>query len=486
MLLLFGGFKKQLIFKNINYYKFKKIGHSQNKAKKRKILHISAIILIFLIKAVLILKELIVFLATMIYKPLRSFFKLLFYKLIIRTYGFYLAFSKRMGWQNPINGFVAFVFSQKLVHVFVFITVLSLIFVNLSSKTRAYDLSVGAQDTILADLIKSDFSVTEEDEQLIVETFDREADISAVQQSYLDNLSAFRPQPRVTVNAESEESEETLTTTQDGASIVKPEIASTRITKRLREGNVNYTVRTGDTISTIAEEFEIGVSTILWENGLNAYSIIRPGDSLVILPSSGLTHKVASGDTIGKIAVKYKIEEESLRAANKLAADAKLAIGEKLFVPGGKKTTYVQSTPKTYTGFSAIKDLVKAPSAAPVAGNKMNWPTEGHRITQYYSWNHYAVDIGNKTGTPLYAADSGVIEVVGWGTGYGNQVLIDHDGGKKTRYAHLSKFYVKKGDKVTKGQTIGEMGSTGWSTGPHLHFEVIINGKKQNPLNYIK
>ena len=126
------------------------------------------------------------------------------------------------------------------------------------------------------------------------------------------------------------------------------------------------------------------------------------------------------------------------------------------------------------------------PNAAPTAGNKMNWPTVGHRITQYYTWKHYAVDIANKTGTPIYAADSGEIEVAGWGTGYGNQILIDHGGGKKTRYGHMSKFYVKKGDKVTKGQAIGEMGSTGWSTGPHLHFEVIINGVKQNPLNYIK
>ena len=228
MLLLFGSFKNQLIIKNINYYKFKKIGHSRNTAKKRKILHIGAVILIYLIKVVLIFKKIIFALIVLPAKPLLGFFKFLFYKPVIRIYGFYLALSKRMGWQNPINGFVAFVFSQKLVHVFVFIMVLSLVFVNLSSKTKAYDLSVGAQDTILADLIKSDFSVTEEDEQLIVEAFDKEADISAVQQSYLDNLSAFRPQPRATVGTESEESEEVMPTTQDGASIVKPEIASTK------------------------------------------------------------------------------------------------------------------------------------------------------------------------------------------------------------------------------------------------------------------
>jgi len=116
----------------------------------------------------------------------------------------------------------------------------------------------------------------------------------------------------------------------------------------------------------------------------------------------------------------------------------------------------------------------------------MNWPTVGHYITQYYSWRHQGLDIANKIGTPLYAADAGVIETAGWGRGYGNQIVINHGGGKKTRYAHLSKFYTKKGQKVDKGEAIGTMGSTGRSTGPHLHFEIIINNIKYNPLNYIR
>jgi len=116
----------------------------------------------------------------------------------------------------------------------------------------------------------------------------------------------------------------------------------------------------------------------------------------------------------------------------------------------------------------------------------MIWPTQGYRITQYYSWRHFAVDIANKRGTPIYATDTGVIQYVGWSIGYGYNIIIDHGGSKKTRYAHLSKFYVKTGQKVGKGESIGAMGSTGWSTGPHLHFEVIINGRKHNPLNYIR
>ena len=116
-----------------------------------------------------------------------------------------------------------------------------------------------------------------------------------------------------------------------------------------------------------------------------------------------------------------------------------------------------------------------------------SWPTAGHNITQYYSWRHTGIDIANKSGTAIYAADAGTVEIVGWNSGgYGNQIIIDHGGGKKTRYAHLSSFGVQAGETVSKGQYIGGMGSTGRSSGSHLHFEVIIDGKRYNPLNYVE
>jgi murein DD-endopeptidase MepM/ murein hydrolase activator NlpD len=98
------------------------------------------------------------------------------------------------------------------------------------------------------------------------------------------------------------------------------------------------------------------------------------------------------------------------------------------------------------------------------------------------------VDIGNKVGTPIYAADDGVVIISkgGWNGGYGNTIVIDHGGGKKTRYGHASKLFVKVGDRVEKGENIAAMGSTGRSTGPHLHFEVLVNGGRTNPLNYIR
>jgi len=395
-----------------------------------------------------------------------------------------LSLLKKLGWKGFSGDIFSFFLSQKLVHILVVIITALLIIINVTPKTRAGGFTERAHETILADLIRSEISGFEENEQLIVETFDKEAAITATHQSYLDNLGSFRAQPQINIGAIDEEEE--MPTIQGGGSIVKPEIVATKKTKRARTEIIEYIVLSGDTISTIAEEYEVSVSTILWENDLSAYSIIRPGDKLAILPQSGITHKIKKGETISSIAKNYKADEEKVLEANKLAKDATLQVGDKLVIPGGKKVSYTSYTPTTYTGFSAIIDAVKAPNAKPTAGNKMNWPTEGKRITQYYSWRHHAVDIANKTGTPIYSADAGTVEYVGWGTGYGNQIVIDHGGGKKTRYAHLSKFYVEKGDKASKGQTIAAMGSTGWSTGPHLHFEVIINGLKYNPLNYIK
>ena len=201
---------------------------------------------------------------------------------------------------------------------------------------------------------------------------------------------------------------------------------------------------------------------------------------------SGVSHTIKKGDSLNTIAKKYNVEEEKVMEANKLVKGDTLKIGQILMVPGGSKISQSSYISKTYTGFSAIKDIVKAPNAQAAVGNKMNWPTAATTITQYYSWRHHAVDIAGPIGTAIYASDAGTVELAGWGRGYGNQIVINHGGGKKTRYAHLSKFYVKNGDSVSKGQTIAAMGSTGWSTGPHVHFEVIINGRKYNPLNYIR
>ena len=128
-------------------------------------------------------------------------------------------------------------------------------------------------------------------------------------------------------------------------------------------------------------------------------------------------------------------------------------------------------------------------------GGDFRWPTAATLITSKYGWRtdpiskkrnmHTGVDIGAKKGASIYAANSGTVIVAGWSSkGYGNYVVIDHGGGKSTLYAHMSAIKTKKGAKVAKGDVIGLVGSTGWSTGPHLHFEILINGNHTNPMNY--
>lgn len=392
-----------------------------------------------------------------------------------------------MGWTKIGKGFFKFLFNQKLAHIFVIGLTIIFSFTNLTSKTKAVTTEERVHNTIIANLIESEFGSLEEDE-LIEELAEEELSSLSAPTSYLDNLTAVKDKPQAIMQSpdEKEAGEDTMSITQEGSAIIKPDIATTKKTKRPRTKIVFYTVMSGDSVSTIAEEFEVSVNTILWENNLSSYSLIRPGNELTILPTTGIAHKVVRGENLSSISKKYGIEEEKIIEANEIADAGKLTVGEKLIIPGGRKATYTSSAPASYTGLSAIIDLVKPGGTTPAVGNKMNWPTDGHRITQYYSWRHYGVDIANKVGTPIYAADAGVIETIGWSTGYGNTIIIDHGGGKKTRYAHLSKFYVKKGQKVGKGESIGAMGSTGWSTGPHLHFEIIIDGRKYNPLNYIR
>jgi len=441
-----------------------------------------ATVLVFLFGFLGIVKNFLFFLSRkIIFLPIRTIVRWFFYNVFIKIYLIYLSFLKKIGISGLGVNLFSILFNQKLVHVLVVILTISVMFVNLTSKTQADNQVNDIKDTIIAQLIKSEFSDLPEEDQLVIETFDKEAVITDIHQSYLDNLSAFKPQLKASLGEE-ETIDELL---DDKGSLVRRDQATTKISKKPREKIIKYIVQSGDTISTIAEEFDISVSTILWENELTAYSIIRPGKELDILPVSGITHVVKKGENVGILAKEYSVEEAELIKINKLENE-KLAIGQKVIIPGGKKV-YQSYTPKTYTGYTAIKELVTTPPASKVTlGNKMQWPTVGNRITQYYSWKHHGLDIANKIGTPLYAADSGVVEVVGWGTGYGNQILIDHGGGKKTRYAHCSKFYVSDGEKVKKGQAIAAMGSTGWSTGSHIHFEVIINGVKYNPLNYIR
>ena len=251
-----------------------------------------------------------------------------------------------------------------------------------------------------------------------------------------------------------------------------------------------HTVQTGETIGAIAEKYNISVVTILWSNNLSLRSYIRPGDELKILPVSGLIHKVVKGDTLSKIANLYDTNLEKIIEYNKLKADGSdIAIGEELIIPGGVKPTPVITYTAPVQKYTQLSNVAAPPpSVNAPAGSGWLWPTSVRRITQYYGWRHTGLDIGGPVGTPLYASKSGkvIMSQCGWNGGYGCYIIIDHGGGYQTLYGHASQLYVNYGDQVVQGQTIAAMGSTGRSTGPHVHFEVRVNGARLNPLQYIR
>lgn len=239
-----------------------------------------------------------------------------------------------------------------------------------------------------------------------------------------------------------------------------------------------YIVQKGDALSTIATNFGIGLNTLLWANKLTLTSYIRPGDKLTILPVSGVAHTVVKNDTLASIVKKYQGNEDKTIEFNHLADANDLQIGQVVIIPDGK-IIYVAPV-RTYDSGYAYTEKTYASSG------QLLWPTPtSKRITQYFSWRHPAIDIGLPTGSPVVAAESGTVLYAGWGTGYGYEVLIDH-GGFKTRYGHNSRLLVKTGNQVERGQQIAYSGNTGWSTGPHVHFEVYMSGVRKNPLLYAK
>lgn len=258
--------------------------------------------------------------------------------------------------------------------------------------------------------------------------------------------------------------------------LIKDGASKTSKTEEARIKITEYTIESGDTLYSIAKKFNISLNTVLWANKLTAFSTIRPGNKLMILPVSGIAHQIKKGDTISAIAKKYNVTADKILTYNQIISDDQLTIGQNLIVPGGE---IKKAAPSASTGLAA--NLRNKSNESNTQG--FIWPTTSRRITQYYSWRHPAIDIGGPMGSPIYAARAGKITKSGWGTGYGNYITIDHSDGTKTLYSHMSKLYAKVGEQVEQGAVIGAVGSTGWSTGPHVHFEIIINGKKINPLS---
>lgn len=235
---------------------------------------------------------------------------------------------------------------------------------------------------------------------------------------------------------------------------------------------ITYTVQPGDTLWSIARQFDLDIDTLRWCNPEIERNPDRiwVGQEILIPPRRGALHTVKPGETLESIAQKWGVAPEDIiyEPLNHLRRPYELTPGQRLFIPNGRKD---------------LTRWLRKPSLAP--GYDFAWPLVGV-LTRGYSARHRALDIGTVYGAPVYAARDGVVIHAAWArTGYGYTVIISHGNGLVTLYSHLKGAWVHKGDRVKRGQLIGEAGSTGRSTGPHLHFEIRVNGQRVNPLDYL-
>lgn len=236
----------------------------------------------------------------------------------------------------------------------------------------------------------------------------------------------------------------------------------------------NYTVKNGDTISGVTYKFGLkSIGTLIALNDISNVKRLRVGDTLKIPSIDGIVHKVRRGETLASIAEQYGLTLNNLVDANDLKSEI-LSIGEEIFIPGGSLSNF---------------ELKKA------MGELFIFPVQG-RLTSPFGYRkdpftglrsfHNGIDLANKTGTPVKCIMDGRVSEVGYSSIYGNYIIIVHDGGYQSLYGHLSKVYVKRGSNVPQGARIAAIGSTGRSTGPHLHLSIYKGGKVIDPLSVLQ
>lgn len=267
-----------------------------------------------------------------------------------------------------------------------------------------------------------------------------------------------------------------LSVTQDSALVAARNPAGT-LPVNESDQIVVYTVAAGDTPGSIAERFNISLNTLLWANNLRDKSSIKIGDTLIILPVSGVKYQVKKGDTIESIAKKFKPRDigddfqgftNDILNYNGLAVNETLGVGSEIIIPDGEVSS-VSPSPSSGSG----KGTSRFYGLPEFIGYYLR-PVLGGRKTQgIHGYN--GVDLANSCGQPIFASAPGTVivsRVSGWNGGYGRYVVISHSNNTQTLYAHMDKIFVDPGQNVGQGATLGITGSTGRSTGCHVHFEI--------------
>jgi murein DD-endopeptidase MepM/ murein hydrolase activator NlpD len=262
----------------------------------------------------------------------------------------------------------------------------------------------------------------------------------------------------------------------------------TSVSSKPRSEIIIYKVKSGETLSQIAENFGVDVDTIKWANDLDD-DTVKPDQELKILPVSGVAVTVKKGDTLDSLAKKYQSNTDTILQFpfNNIAEDLSLKAGDTLIIPDGAPPETPSAPKRVSPQYLAAGPGKSGPSYSAPNGGSFMWPTTFQMISTYFAWWHPGIDMANRNSPPVSAASGGTVVYSGWdSTGYGNRVDIDHGNGYITRYGHLANIFVGNGQKVSKGQQIGIMGTTGRSTGIHLHFEIHYHDVAINPLAILK
>jgi len=248
-----------------------------------------------------------------------------------------------------------------------------------------------------------------------------------------------------------------------------------------------YVVKAGDTLWSVANQFDLDVNTLIGCNRMRDVNLLKPGTTVRIPNQDGAFVVPKEGESLAALADRMGVYPEAIRAANGWGPEAPLPAGREVFVPGAKPVAFFES--QTAEGRkSGIVDRLSGRTG-------FGWPVVG-RINSGFGWRrdpfggrrdfHTGVDIKAPTGRPIGAAAAGTVVYAGWMSGYGKTVVVEHRGGYTTLYGHCSRLLCRAGDPVSRGEKIALAGSTGRSTGSHVHFEIRVGGSPVNPLRYLR